>query len=108
MGKWLKGRGSALVDAAIIYAVSKWFLPEAISLVACLASSPSGQAVLFLIGYPLLLAASFALAIVLEDPEAKPASADDYDLVYVRGYWPPPYSSMLGLRGTWVKVRRSS
>jgi hypothetical protein len=108
VGKWLKGRRNALVDAAVVYAVSKWFIPEAVSLVACLASSPSGQAVLFLIAYVLLLAGSITLAIVLEDPEARSASTDDYDVVYVRHHWPPPYSFMLGSRGTWVKVRRSS
>lgn len=112
MGQWLKGRRNALVDAAIVYAVSKWFIPEAVSLVACLASSPGGQAVLFLIGYPLLLAGSIVLAIMLEDPENSSGSAgdsaDDYELVYVQGYRPPPYSYMLGCRGTWVRTGRAA
>lgn len=106
MEDWLRDRRNALVDGAIVYAVSRWVVPEVVSMVIYLACSPFGAFALFTVAYSLLLAGSVYLASKLEQPALDRGSDEDYEYVYVLSYKPPPSCYMLGSRGTWVRVRR--
>lgn len=111
MGEWIKDRRNALIDAALVYAAAEWLGPAIVSTVIYLGSSNGGVAVLFLIGYPLLLVGAFLLAAHLEAKLGVPSSEapDDgeWTRVWVRGY---PMGMPFGMKayGSWVRVRVNS
>jgi hypothetical protein len=107
--EWLKDRRNALIDAILIYAVTEWIAPPAVSAVVYLGLSASGQATLFMIAYALLLV-GVAVKVIrtessAEDPQGPSmadAKSEEGRLIFVRGYRPMPY--MLGGYGRWIRV----
>lgn len=102
MGEWLKDRGKALIDAALIYLVTEWIGPATVSAVVYLGLSDAGRALLCSIGYVLLMAAAIALAIKLEPPAPGPAD-DAWKLVYVWSRPSVPFG--IGGHGRWIRIR---
>jgi hypothetical protein len=100
VGEWLKERRNALVDAALIYAVTEWIASPIVSAVIFLGLSMIGLYVLALIPYSLILATILIQAIRAEPPERDPA-AEKGKVVFVAGG-----RSMygMGLGGSFVRV----
>jgi hypothetical protein len=100
VGEWLKERRNALVDAALIYAVTEWIAPLIASAVIFLGLSVIGLYVLALIPYSLILATILIQAIRAEPPERDPA-AEKGKVVFVAGR-----RSMYGIGwgGSYVRV----
>lgn len=101
MGEWLKDRRNALIDAALIYVVTDWIAPPAVSAVIYLGLSDAGLLLLLSIAYLLLVATAFVVAIKME-PRERDTASEEGELVYVWNRPSVPFG--LGGHGRWIRI----
>jgi hypothetical protein len=90
VGGWLGRRRDALIDAAILYCLSRWLIPDVVSWVGYLASTPAGRDVLLALACPPALAAVVVLAWAQCPPLTGQSAGEGYEWVYVERYRPFP------------------
>jgi hypothetical protein len=100
VGEWLKERHNAVVDAALIYAVTEWIAPPIVSAVIYLGLSALGLYSLAVFGYSLVLATVLIRAVKAEPPEREPVT-EEGKLVFVASR---PRGYLLGGGGRMVRV----
>jgi hypothetical protein len=104
MGEWLKGRRNALIDGALIYAMTEWVMPAVVSTVVYLGSSEGGVSVLCTVGYLMLLGTGAIFVAKAELPDPEDRELDERKYRYVSVATPRPLPFMMGPRYMMIRV----